>query len=108
VGDGLKSHKVEIAGQRAVIRSDATEAQVQRLADGINRRVQRLRKGSPTAPPLAVLALVTMQLADELEELRSWVRHERRESAVELRKAAQALVEGARGAEEWLAATQSE
>ncbi|MBI5487620.1 MAG: cell division protein ZapA [Deltaproteobacteria bacterium] len=100
----MKSHTVEIAGQKYSIRSDATEAHMRRVADLVNARVKAVRGAWPAAPAAQALALAALQLADEFCELEDHVVRERRETAAELRRVVGSLAEGAAAAEHWVAA----
>jgi cell division protein ZapA (FtsZ GTPase activity inhibitor) len=98
----VKSHSVEIAGQKFSIKSDATEAHMRRVADLVNARVKSVRGSWPSAPLPQVLALAALQVADDLCELEDHVVRERRETAAELRRVARSLHEGAVSADKWL------
>ena len=100
----MKSHSVEIAGQKYSIRSDATEAHMRRVADLVNARVKTLRGAWSAAPTAQVLALAALQLADEFCELEDHVVRERRETSAELRRVARSLGEGAAAADRWVKA----
>ncbi len=58
---------LEIAGTRFRLVSDADEGHLERLAEIVNERVEKLReKSSGVAPPSHVLALAALGLADDL------------------------------------------
>ena len=98
----VKSHSVEIAGQKFSIKSDATEAHMRRVAELVNVRVRTVRGAWPAAPLPQVLALAALQVADDFCELEDHVVRERRESAAELRRVARTLHEGVSAADKWL------
>lgn len=98
----LRSHAIEIAGQKVSLRSDAAETHVKRLADLVNARVRSVREGSQNVPANAALALVAIQLADDLVDLEDRIAAERRGAAGEMRKVAGRLADSAGALERWV------
>jgi cell division protein ZapA (FtsZ GTPase activity inhibitor) len=64
-----RSIKIVIAGQQYMVRSDADEGYVQKLAALVNSRV-RMLLGNRQIATQAELALTALQLADELTQER--------------------------------------
>ncbi|MBN1769854.1 MAG: cell division protein ZapA [Deltaproteobacteria bacterium] len=100
----MKSHSIDIAGQRLSIRSTATESHMRRLADLVNGRIKALRAGAPSVPLPTVLALAAIQIADDLCELEDFVVRERREVAADVRRVATALDKGVAAVDRWVEA----
>jgi len=98
----VKSHSVEIAGQKLSIRSDATEAHMRRLTDLVNAQIKAVRATVPSAPLTTTLMLAAFQVADQLCELEDHVVRERREVAAEVRRVGKCLDESASCAGKWL------
>ena len=71
---------LEIAGARYRMTSDAGEEHLQRLANRINERIEALGpKAARAASPAQLLAVVALELADDLEQAEQ--RSERLEQA---------------------------
>jgi cell division protein ZapA (FtsZ GTPase activity inhibitor) len=98
----VKSHTVDIAGQKVSLRSDASEAHVRRLAEMVNARVKAMRAAAPGAPVSVALALAAIQLADDLSDLEEFAVRERREVAAEVRRTAGELKSAAQRVDDWL------
>jgi cell division protein ZapA (FtsZ GTPase activity inhibitor) len=98
----LKSHSIDIAGQKVSLKSDAAETHVKRLADLVNSRVRSVREGAQNVPTNTVLALVAIQFADDLIDLEDRLAAERRGAAGELRKVAGRLADSAGALERWV------
>lgn len=103
----LKGHSIEIAGQKVTLRTDAADTYVRRLAELVNSRFRAARDGTPTASIQNVLALVSIQLADDLAEVEERVALERREMAGEMRKLAARISDSAGALERWAQEAQS-
>lgn len=61
-----RSVVVHIAGQRLVVRSDADEAYVQRLAGYVDERVCEVQRSSKRVPSQSLAVLAALNIADEL------------------------------------------
>ncbi len=57
---------IDIAGQKLAIRTDADETYIRTLAGYVNRRFEEVGGSSPTGQTQKHVALVTLNLADEL------------------------------------------
>ncbi len=97
-----KTHSIEVAGQKVLVRSDAADSHVRRLADAVNARVRAIRESSPRAPIQNVLAVVAIQYADELADLEDRVAIESRNTAGQVRKLAAKLADGAAALDAWV------
>lgn len=65
-----KAHSVSILNQRLVVRSEATEAHVEQVAQLVNSKIQEVMEGMKTASTLNAALLTCLNLADELLNLR--------------------------------------
>jgi cell division protein ZapA len=63
---GKRSVVVHIAGQRLVVRSDADEAYIQRLAGYVDERVREVQGSSKRVPSQSLAILAALNVADEL------------------------------------------
>lgn len=72
---------LEIGGQRIRLHAHSNEQHLLRLAQLINDRFAKLQTSTRAAVPATVLALVALELADELFESRRQVDEVREESA---------------------------
>ena len=61
-----RSVVVHIAGQRLVVRSDADEAYIQRLAGYVDERVGEVQRSSKRVPSQSLAILAALNVADEL------------------------------------------
>lgn len=61
---------LEVAGQKLRLSANADQGHLESLASLINGRVEALQKGSRTATNATLLALVALDLADEMMALR--------------------------------------
>lgn len=71
---------LEIGGQRIRLRAHADETHLTRLAQVVNDRFATLNNNARGAAPATVLALVALDLADELAEARKRLEEAREEA----------------------------
>ena len=57
---------VQIAGQRYVLRTDADEEQVQKLASYVDGRIRDIQRQTRTPDTQALATLAALQIAEEL------------------------------------------
>ena len=61
---------IEIGGQRLRLNANADGKHLEDLARVVNERYQTIQRDTRSAIPATVLALVALQLADEVEDMR--------------------------------------
>ncbi len=66
-----QSVSVTISGQEYRIKSDADEHSLQKVAQHVDQTMERIRKRTGTVDTLEVALLAALNLARELEQLRS-------------------------------------
>ncbi len=71
---------LEIGGQRLRLSANTDQPHLERLAHEVNERIATMSRETRSNQPGTLLALVALQLADELDEARRALAHTREES----------------------------
>jgi cell division protein ZapA (FtsZ GTPase activity inhibitor) len=67
---GKQTVALDVAGQRIRLASNGNEQHLEQLAVFVNKRVEEVQRSAKGVPPATLLALVALDLADELTSTR--------------------------------------